>query len=42
MLNVSEEDFLSNNLYHYDSSDHIFETVAGYEQRMKNGPEMLM
>lgn len=42
MLNVSEEDFLSNNLYHYDSSDHIFETAAGYEQRMKNGPEMLM
>ena len=42
MLKVSEEDFLSNNLYHYDSSDHIFETVADYEQRMKNGPEMLM
>lgn len=42
MLKVPEEDFLSNNLYHYDSGNQIFETVADYEQRMENGPEMLM
>lgn len=42
MLKVPEEDYLSNNLYHYDSSNQIFETAADYEQRMKNGPEMFM
>ena len=42
MLKVPEEDYLSNNLYHYDSSNQIFETAADYEQRMKNGPEIFM
>lgn len=42
MLKVPEEDFLSNNLYHYDSSNQIFETVEDYGQRMENGPKMLM
>ena len=42
MLKVSEEEFLSNNLYHYDSNNQIFETAEDYEQRMENGPEMLM
>lgn len=42
MQKVSEEDFLSNNLYHYDSSDQLFETVEDYERRMRIGPEMLM
>ena len=41
-LKVAKEDFLSNNLYHYDSNNQIFETATDYEQRMKNDPKMSM
>ena len=41
-LKVAKEDFLSNNLYHYDSKENIFETAIDYEQRLKKGPEMFM
>ena len=31
---VSEVDFLSNSIYHYDSEDHVFEKAADFESRV--------
>lgn len=31
---ISSEDILTNNAYHYDAYDHIFETVDNYKKRM--------
>ena len=37
---VSEADFLSDSVYHYDSDDHIFEKATTYERRVAEEPAL--
>ena len=37
---VSEADFLSDSVYHYDSDDHIFEKAVTFESRVAESPEL--
>ena len=37
---VSEADFLSDSVYHYDSEEHIFEKAATFESRVAEGPAL--
>lgn len=37
---VSEADFLSDSVYHYDSDDHIFEKATTFESRVAEEPEL--
>ena len=37
---VSEADFLSDSVYHYDSDDHVFETAVTFERRVAEEPAL--
>lgn len=37
---VSEADFLSNSVYHYDSTERIFEKAEAFESRVAESPEL--